>query len=167
MVLDPDEKSKLLNQPGMMSVPATVRGFPAFVLKVEKADAESFRRPGIIVGFLPGLFMYRTGAAIRLYTEFMRKGETEFSFEAILNPGDQADRTLLRLFTTAGTIDFHIFDMDLNYVFTKRIEYKPRFRAELRELLVQALNHLTMTTLSLDWEQTRQQVEADTSMGTV
>ena len=58
-----------------------------------------------------------------------------------MNPANADDAKLLRRLSRQDTLDIHLFDLDANYGFSKRINHRAVSRRELAAMLAQAEAH--------------------------
>jgi len=149
---------------GETAIAVEMNNLPSIVVKVSRVDALSFKRPGVTVLYRPELGLYPTGAVFRLYCEFHDPvGSGYYGFETFLNPAAQPDVLLLRLFAVTPPLDFHILDMRLRYVFTKRISVSEQTRTDLTLMILQARAH-NASLPRLDYSASLAEMQADTAV---
>lgn len=138
----------------------------AIVVKMDRRDAQSAHRPGVPVAFQSMLGCYPdAGAVIRLALEIRDQPDRPLSFNTFLNPGNSHDLALLRKLTMQSTLDIHIFDMRINYQYTKRIPFRELARGELAALIEQSLECLTaIPEVQRDFGKARDQMIAETPL---
>ena len=127
--------------PEATAVAMDVDGQTAIIVKCERRDAQSAHRPGVPVAFQSMLGLYPdAGAVIRLALEILDQPGHPLKFETFLDPAGEP--ALLRKLQNQTTLDIHIFDMRINYQYTKRIPFRETARTELTALCEQAAEFL-------------------------
>jgi len=154
--------------PEATAVAMEVNDQVAIIVKCERKDAQSAHRPGVPVAFQTMLGLYPdAGAVIRLALEIRDQPGHPLKFETFLNPSqanpDQAhDLALLRKLAGQTTLDIHIFDMHINYQYSKRIPFRETPRAELSLLIQQAQELLAgIPETTLNFGKARDQMMAE------
>lgn len=128
--------------PGATALATEADGAACILLKCDRADALNTRQPGVKVMYQPQAGLYPTGPVMRLYAEIRDRPGAPLVFETFLDPASAYDLALLRKFARQEHLDFHLFDMGLTYIYTKRIAVKTETRADLAGMIDQALEHL-------------------------
>lgn len=136
--IDLNLRTALQSIPHATAVPCVTNDLPSIILKCEQRDLQSLRRPNIRIRFTPQLALYPTAAVFRLEFAFYDRTDP-YTGDAFLNPSKEPDLALLRLFVDTPHVDFHLFDMRLNYAISKRLNVGEATRNDLRSLIVQAL----------------------------
>lgn len=130
--------------PEATAVAMEVDGQCAIVVKMERRDAQSAHRPGVPVAFQSQLGLYPdAGAVIRLALEIRDQPGNPLKFETFLDPGSpHDDPALLRKLQNQTMLAIHIFDMRINYQYSKVIPFRDVARNDLAALCEQAAEFL-------------------------
>lgn len=151
----------LLSEPGPVCSCLIVNDLATVIVKTHKWDIDSFRGPvGIAYHYELGL--YPQGAGIRLYLEIRDRPDEPYRLETFLNPGSEADLQLLHQLSHQDVLIIHLFDMRVDYQYSKQIQYRRRQRRELSSLVAMATEHLDgLPASSLDWAAVKSQFIED------
>ena len=130
--------------PEATAVAMEVNDQVAIIVKCERKDAQSAHRPGVPVAFQSQLGLYPdAGAVIRLALEIRDQPGNPLKFETFLDPGGTHDLALLRKLQNQTMLAIHIFDMQINYQYSKVIPFRDVARNDLTALCEQAAEFLT------------------------
>lgn len=140
--LDPELVEMMTAVPQPIAIAMTMNnGKPSIVIKAENDMVLTLVRPGIVVLFRPEMYLYPAGAVFRFFGDFMHTPEVGYSFDSFLNVEDNFDRNVITAFTRFPFIHFHIFNMLMQHVGSKQINWNEGARADLWKMMRMALKH--------------------------
>ncbi len=124
------------------------------VAKVNTQDIEGFR--GAAVRYQWELGKFASGPVICLALDILDDPANPYGLETFLDVGKPDDLALVRRLAEQDHLTLHFYDLALAYQFSKQIAHRREQRAELADLVEQALAHLA-TVAAPDWYKARQE----------
>jgi len=125
------------------------------VAKVDAQDIEGFR--GAPVRYQWELGRFDAGPVLCCYLEILDDPANPYGLETFLDLAKEDGLALARRLIDQDHLTIHFHDMSLGYQFSKRIAHRELQRAELADLVEQALEHLAGVGDKADWYQARQE----------
>ena len=138
--LSTDALGIVLSTPGPQCAMMMVDGLAAFVVKLDQETIDGFRGP-LSIAVHAELGQYPQGAVVRLVAQFHDDAHGPFEMDTFLNPANRDDFRVLWRLCGQDVLNFHFFDMAIDYVLSKSIPYHHGQRDELDCALRQALQH--------------------------
>jgi hypothetical protein len=132
---------EILAMPGPQCAIMMVDDVAAFVVKLDRETIDEFRGKMSIAAHTE-LGQYPQGAVIRLVAQlFHDASHGPFEMDMFLNPANRNVLRVLRRLCGQDVLNFHFFDMAIDYVLSKGIPYQQGQRDELDYALSLSLRH--------------------------
>lgn len=123
------------------AVHLNVNGMTSIVMKMPRAEAESFRAART----LARLELHRHPAApvFRMYFEFQDQPGSPFAGDTFFNIMAELDKQNLALLAAQDELVFHFFAAeDDQYIYSKTINWRETQRRQAKSLMLHGENHL-------------------------
>lgn len=128
--------------PSGTAAPVQMDDTAAIVLTCSRNDADVYHHQGVVVSFTPQLHLRDTAAVWRFEMQFLTPAmKPLLTFDCFLYPSNDTDYQLLRKFARMDVLDIFIYDLALNYLYTKRINVGAATRRDMQNMLVQTMKH--------------------------
>lgn len=130
----------LRSQPGPQCVAMLVNGLASIVIKLDRHTIADLRGP-VPIAFRPELGLFQAGAVVRLAVAFHDRPGSPLEMDTFLNPAAPEGLAILRCLSTQDILDFHLFDMGMEYQLSKRIPLRQVSRSEVASMIDDAHMH--------------------------
>ncbi len=137
----PDEVREQLNRfPGGTAAPIQDG---AILCTAEAHKLAAARQPGTVVIWTPMLHLTDHGAVFRFTSEFKDRTMriTLAHWDYYLNTIASSDGVILRNFSVSPTLIHHLYDLALNYSYSKQINVGVATRTDMQRMIVRAVDH--------------------------
>lgn len=137
----PDDLKAIMNMfPGGTAFPISTG---EIVCSAEAHRLAQARQPGVVVSWTPILHLQDQAAVFRFTSEFLTPDRRVkiLQWDYYLNADNPYDIQALRKFGVQDKLIHHLYDLGLNYMYSKQINVYAATRRDMQNMMQQAIVH--------------------------